>query len=341
MTAFLIYVKRCLRIRIFIAVLLFMPIISIVFSIFEKDIIGDIKFGVYSEGNFGNYICESLEKEKSFKFVKYDSLEKMSADISICEIDCGYVFDKNFEKSVEKYDFNNSVKIISSDASSGYIFADEIVFSKILSIASPDIANNFLRKINVDGNVKKYYYEILKGINVFSFNYIEMGSGINDENIFELQNIFACFIMIGSVFGSIVCVEDKRKNIDKGCFFNVAAFSGLLSASALISTAICGEFDFFVFLKYVFFAFDCAVFAYLFTFLKNSLFIYGSIPVIMVCSFFLLILNIAAEPFIVISDIFKWIFPVGLYFDNNIIGMIIYSCVVIVILNVIGKSEKS
>ena len=73
MTAFLIYVKRCLRIKIFVAVLFFMPIISIVFNIFGKNIVGEVKFGIYSEGDFGKYICESLEKEEKFKFVKSDS----------------------------------------------------------------------------------------------------------------------------------------------------------------------------------------------------------------------------------------------------------------------------
>jgi len=341
MTAFLIYVKRCLRIKIFIAVLLFMPIISIVFNVFGKDIIGEVKFGVYAEGDFGKYICESLEKEKSFKFIKYDSVDKMNADVAVCEIDSGYVFDKNFENSVEKNNFNNVIKVISSDSSSGYGLANEIVFSKVLNIASPNIANDFLNEINVDGNAEKYYYDILKGINVFSFNFIEMGDNESEnENVFELQNIFAVFVLIGSVFGAAVCAEDKRKNINKRCFFNVMAFSALLSASAVVSAAICGELGFFVLFKYISFAFASASFAYLFTFLKNIFFIYGSIPVITVSSFFVLILNITAGPFAVVFDVLKWILPVGLYCVGDIIGMVVYFCVIMVMTEIIGRVRE-
>ncbi len=228
MTAFLIYVKRCLRIKIFVAVLFFMPIISIVFSIFGKNVIGEVKFGVYAEGDFGRYISESLEKEDNFKFVKYNSIAEMSSDVRICEIDCGYVFDKNFEDSLKKNDLKDSIKIISSDSSSGYTFANEIVFSKVLNTVSPNIANAFLDEINISGNVEKYYYDILKSVNVFSFNYIEVGEKTEDESVFEFRNIFACFVLIGSVFGSIVCVEDRRKNINKSCFLNIMSFSALL-----------------------------------------------------------------------------------------------------------------
>ena len=334
MTAFLIYVKRCLRIKIFVAVLFFMPIISIVFNVFGKNIVGEVKFGIYSEGDFGKYICESLEKEEKFKFVKYDSVNEMSSDVRLCEIDCGYVFNKNFEDSVKKNNLNGSIKIISSDSSSGYTFANEIIFSKVLNAVSPNIANTFLDEINIGGNVEKYYYDILKSVNVFSFNYVEFGEE-DKESVFELREIFACFVLIGSVFGSIVCVEDKRKNINKSCFLNVMSFSALLSVAAVISSLICEELSFFVFIEYVFFAFVSAAFAYLFTFFKNIFFICGSIPVITACSFFILFLNITAGPFAFIFNIYKWIFPVGLYHDGDIIGMFIYFFAVMVLLKII------
>ncbi len=338
MTAFLIYIKRCLRIKMFLAVLIFMPLIAIIFAVSGKDIIGDIKFGVYSEGDFGKHIAKELEKENTFKFIVYDSIEKMMRDMVVCEIDSGYIFDKDFEKAVKKLDFKESINILRKDSSSGYNFANEIVFSKVLNVASPFVSNKFLNDIGIDKTVDEYYGDILGRLNVFSFNFIESGDKKDIERDFRFENIFACFALIGSIFGGAVCIGDKKRNIKKGSFFNVLAFSSLLVFSAFISTAICGEVSLFVFFKFAIFVFTSASFAYLFTFVRNIFLLYGVIPVLMIFSFLVSVNDLWIGTMRVFYDIFKWIFPVGLYCDGNIIGMVGYFCAVM-ILCIIKKEE--
>lgn len=331
MAAFLIYVKRCLRLKMFLSVLIFMPVIAVIFTVFGKNVIGEVKFGIYAEGNFGKYISDELEKEVSFKFIKYDSIEKMYQDIVISEIDSGYVFDKDFENAVRNFYFDKSIKILRSDSSGGYKFANEIVFSKVFNIAAPMVSNAFLNDIGINETVDKYYNDILERLNVFSFNFIEVGDSKNVEGNFRFENIFACFVFIGSVFGSAVCIGDKKRNIRKGSFLNIMAFSALLAFSAFISTAICGEADLFVLLKFIVFIFSSAAFAYLFTFIKNVFLLYGIMPVLIIFSFLISVSDLWIGTAGIFYDFFKWIFPVGLYCEGNIIGMLCYFCVIMIL----------
>ena len=135
-----------------------------------------------------------------------------------------------------------------------------------------------------------------------------------------------------------MCIGDKKRNIKKGSFFNVLAFSSLLVFSAFISTAICGEVSLFVFFKFAIFVFTSASFAYLFTFVRNIFLLYGVIPVLMIFSFLVSVNDLWIGTMRVFYDIFKWIFPVGLYCDGNIIGMVGYFCAVM-ILCIIKKEE--
>jgi len=334
MIAFWIYIKRCLRINIFLGVLFFMPIISIVFLVFGKSVVGDVKFGVYAEGISGKNISESLCNDNNFKFIEYNNIEKMTADINVSKIDCGYVFDSDFESSLKSLRMDNSIKIISSDFSAGYKFANDIVFSNVMNIISPNIADNFLNEYKISESVKKYYYQILETINVFSFNYINTdGKTDFKENVFKFENFFAFYTMIAAVFGSAICIEYKKRNITKSAFLNVFSFSFLLSVFSLISIFICDELSLFVLLKFIVYVFAVSAFAYLITFCDNVYILCGCLPIIIVCSFVLSIVTFNSGILGVIFGIFNWIFPIGLYYEENIVGMVCYFLIVMLFTN--------
>ncbi len=327
MKVFFIYLKRCLYFKSFIFVLLIMPIIAIIFSLFGKNVIGEIKFGVYADNKYGTIICNKLKQEQDFKFILYDDLKKLSYDVSMCEIDSGYVFNSDFENAVKSLDFKNSIKIIKSNSSSGYNFGNQIVISKIVELVSPLVSDLFLKNIGVNETSKKYYDDILNKLDSICFNYIDFGDEKFNQISIKFEDFFASLVLIGSVLSVFVCIKDKERNIVKGNFICVFSFAFLLEISSMIALLICNEFNMYILFKGIIFMFVSAIFAYLFSFIKNKFILYGCLPIIMICIFSVSLMEFNFGIMSYVFNIIKWLIPVGLYRNSEIIEMIIYCCV--------------
>lgn len=128
--------------------------------------------------------------------------------------------------------------------------------------------------------------------------------------------------MIGGFLGAITSVKDKSKNITKGVFYNILAYTFLLTVSMFVALTIIDEISFFVIFKGLIFMLVSALFSFLFTYIKNVHFLYGIVPIVVVFSFIMSFVNTSTIGFI--YNILKWIMPTGLYSQNNVLGMILY-----------------
>lgn len=321
MIPFIIYSKRNFKSLLFIALLIIMPVISLCYSyigdISRKPVVG-LYFDCISE-----YIFDGI-KSDNIDFVTYNDKENMLQDISLGEIDSGYIFDSRFDNAVNTLNFNKSVGCVTSKSSLIQHVANEFVFKEILKEISPRIADRYFYSKGINISADKYYEEFLKSDSVFNIEFEEI---ISDENVksnkgCRLSNIFALFIMTGALLNAVTVAGDRKRSIVKYNYICILSSSVLLTISAFVSSLICGEMDNVI--LFVLYPFAVSAFAYVISFIKSQELICGILPAVITAAiiFCPIVFDIGVlGPY---YSYIGYIFPVGFFAAGNIIEMTIY-----------------
>lgn len=124
--------------------------------------------------NNSNYAKACISNMDSmYSFITYEDIDKLNKDIVSGKIECGFIFDTDFDKRVEKRALKNTIEYIYSPYTTKGLAIKESIFSSFLKLYSESIISDSFDEIFVefeDENMKKSAYEELINKNNYYLN---------------------------------------------------------------------------------------------------------------------------------------------------------------------------
>lgn len=121
-------------------------------------------------------------KEKSgvYEVILYDDPQKLKKDVERGELECGFVFDEDFDSKADRGRLNGSIEYVSSPYTTKGLVAKEALFASFLQNYSNDILRKDYPKMfgNQDESLKEEILELLSDRNAYY---------INSNDIFEVD----------------------------------------------------------------------------------------------------------------------------------------------------------
>ncbi len=327
MTPFLICLKRSLKNFFFFILLIIMPVIAIGYNYIDNNISKKPAVGLYFDCSH-YYIFNELSSD-TVDFIIYDNKENMIVDINLGELDSGYVFEEKFDKAFESLDFKKSIDYIVSSASVLQPVTNEFIFREILKEISPDIANKFF-----DGRISadKYYEQFLNSNSVFNIKFETVNNDVSDDREnYRISNIFAVFIMIGTVIASINVIKDRKKGVRIYNYIYILSTAFLLMLFGIIAMIICGEFVINNIPLYILYMTCISLFSYIISFVNSEEIVCGILPVLTIISFVISPVVFDIGNINLYYGYLGYILPVTYFIKNNLIGILVYTVILAVI----------
>lgn len=266
-TWFLLFLKKLVCKKIFVALLLFLPITACAGRIFYSNISTIIKVGiVWNEKDkladtAGN---DLLNYQENIQFLRYENKEQLKNAVYAKEIQWGYVFTENFDEKLFNGDIKNSIECFKTPSSFFSKITDEIVFSAVMKEYAKEVLIEYTEKSNLFSadvtkkakNVLSQKYDAyLNGKDTFSFSYHSLNTGTNEktENFTAapIRGICAVLLLFAGLYGGILSIEYEKKGIykrlsplDKQKAVIICIFSAVSTVflSSILSFFIAGSF---------------------------------------------------------------------------------------------------
>lgn len=212
----------------------------------EKDL-NNIKIGFCIEDNeeISNNL---LSYEGIFKFYKYNNETDLKNNVLNGNIDCGYIFKKDFLKNILDGKGKNQILLLKSEGSKSYKLSYEIVFSEVLYSITDDFFlkyiedSPFLARYNKNDLHKKLkdYFEKSFENDTFKFEYEVLGEKVEQINtsVSPVREFIAVYIFILAMFCLSAIYENKNtlKNAhfkEKFIFSQISIFITVLMSVIL------------------------------------------------------------------------------------------------------------
>lgn len=113
-------------------------------------------------------ITEKLKDSDSiYEIVRYDSPESLQKDVAKGNLECGFVFDEEFDRLADKGRINGSVEYVYSPYTTKGLVAKEALFASFLQNYSNDILEKNYSKMfgNQDDSLREEIMELLRDRN--------------------------------------------------------------------------------------------------------------------------------------------------------------------------------
>ena len=309
-TWFVLFLKKLFYKKIFIVLLLFLPITAFAGRIFYSNSSTIIKVGlVWNEKDkladiAGN---DLLNYQENIQFLKYDNEEQLENAVYAKEIQWGYVFTENFDEKLFNEDTKNSIKCFKTPSSFFSKITDEIVFSAVMKEYAKEILIEYTEKSNLFSTdvtkkakdiLSQKYDAYLNGEDTFSFSYHSLNTGTSEktENFIAspIRGICTVLLLFAGLYGGILSIEYEKKGIYKRlsllnkqkavtiCIFSTVSTVFL---STFISFFIAESFRgvFYEVLLLLFYIFSIIGFSFFLTaILKTESALSGIIPIFMI-----------------------------------------------------------
>lgn len=323
MTPFLICLKRDLKNIFFLIILIIMPLMALGFNALDGSISKKPAVGLYFNCNH-DYIFNRLNS-KTVDFLIYNNKDNMAEDISLGKIDSGYVFEEKFDKAFESLDFKESVDYIVSASSALQPVTNEFIYKEILKEITPEIADSFFEgKIAAD----KYYEEFLNSDSVFNIEFEIVNNNVNeDKKGYSISNIFAVFIMIGTLMTAVNVIKDRKKGIRIYNFIYILSTAFILMLSGICAMAVSGELLISSIPLYALYIISISILSYISAFINNAEIVCGILPVITILSFIICPVVFDIGSINLYYGYISYILPVTYFIRGDLIGLGIYTVI--------------
>lgn len=309
-TWFLLFLKKLVYKKIFVALLLFLPITAFAGRIFYSNSSTIIKVGIVwnEQDKLADIAGKNLlNYQENIQFLKYDNKEQLESAVYAKEIQWGYVFTENFDKKLFNGDTKNSIKCFKTPSSFFSKITDEIVFSAVMKEYAKEVLIEYTEKSNLfspditkkaKSILSQKYDAYLNGKETFSFSYHSLNTGANEktENFIAspIRGICSVLLLFAGLYGGILSIEYEKKGIykrlsplDKQMAIAICIFSAVSTVflSSVLSFFIAGSFRgvFYEIVLLFFYIFSIIGFSFFLTaiFKKESV-LSGMIPIFMI-----------------------------------------------------------
>lgn len=309
-TWFLLFLKKLVYKKIFVALLLFLPITAFAGRIFYSNSSTIIKVGIVwnEQDKLADMAGKNLlNYQENIQFLKYENKEQLKDAVYTKEIQWGYVFTENFDEKIFTGNAKNSIECFKTPSSFFSKITDEIIFSAVMKEYAKEALIEYTEKSNLfsfditkkEKNIlSEKYNTYLNGKETFSFSYHSLNTGANEktENFIAspIRGICAVLLLFAGLYGGILSIEYEKKGIykrlsplDKQKAVVICIFSAvsMVFLSSVLSFFIAGSFRgiFYEIRLLLFYVFSIIGFSFFLTsvFKKESI-LSGMIPVLMI-----------------------------------------------------------
>lgn len=224
--------KHLIKMPVIPVMLILIPVFTFILSNFSgTNASSGVTAGLYFalDDEWSAALSESLcGREDAFSFLCYDDIDELKNDVLLGTIECGYIFDEDFARAIEKKHYANCVKVVRSPATVFNSAANEIIFSELIRLSGYSIIGEYVRTEGIapkDEEAAKDYlfeaYEAYCGSGAtFHLDIVTAGGiSINDDGktslgiTFPLRGILSILIFLAGMLGSAAWLKDKELGI--------------------------------------------------------------------------------------------------------------------------------
>lgn len=257
-----IYIKRFLRQKIFVILLLAVPIGSFFFSYVAHRDETSTRIGIVCEegGTLGRRISQGLQSHPGLlQFFYLESKEKLQQAVRQGDIECGYYFPKDMEEKYSRHQYPGVVTRYYREGSMLYTIADEVVLSEVFRQQGEVILGEFIWQSGLfqtacitKREISEEYRRNLEEQKTFAFSYHDRAGGekqLGDYLVAPIRGCVALLILMAGFCGVALYLQDKKRERELALpgrqrrwlpLVSVTVPVFLISAAGLIAEGLCG-----------------------------------------------------------------------------------------------------
>lgn len=214
--------KRLMKQPVFVIILLVFPVICTVAGRMSGTREQPVNIAVYvqeSGSGFNEAVVEKLLGDDGIlHFYICGSEEKLRDDVAVMRAECGYILPADLESRMRLGENKKLVKTIVSPATISARLVDEVVFSYIFEVYSPEIVADYLsERGTVDSGAALAAVEShLSDGSAFHFEFNrDTGNTYEARNFFGsmVEGLFAAYIFICGILGTYDSIKDKKRGV--------------------------------------------------------------------------------------------------------------------------------
>ena len=256
------YLKRFFYQKIFLALLLILPIGTFFFSYLAHCDSTSVKVGIVSAS--GNSFSEDMKEEfirhkGVLQFYSLNSVEEMKKKIQKGELECGYFFPADMEDKYSKQQYSGVVEQYYREGGQFYTLVREVVLTGIFRQYGEIMVKDYIRHSGLFRTeyisynmVEEQYRENLKEQNTFSIpvnDTVSAKKNLGDYLVAPVRGSISLLILLAGFCGLSLYSEDRRREVSAvlrgrvGCSLSVLSIAipvFCISIAGLLSEAVCG-----------------------------------------------------------------------------------------------------
>lgn len=256
------YIKRFLRQKIFVLLLLTVPIATFFFSYVAHRDETSVRIGVVceGEGSLSGRIGQGLQRHPGImRFLRLESKEELRQAVQQGDLECGYYFPKDMEEKYSRHQYPGVVTRYYRKGSMLYTIADEVVLSEIFRQQGEMILHDYIRQSGLfqteritEGEVSQEYAKNLKEQKTFAFSYRNStgtGKPLGDYLVAPIRGCLALLVLLAGFCGVSLYLQDRKRGVEAALpgragrrlsVVSVTVPVFLVSAAGLAAEGLCG-----------------------------------------------------------------------------------------------------
>lgn len=256
------YIKRFLRQKIFVILLLAVPIGTFLLSYVAYQDETGVRVGLVCEGgSLGSRIEQGLQKHPGMmQFFRLESKEKLQQAIRQGDLECGYYFPMDMEEKYSQHHYPGVVTRYYRKGSMFYTIADEVVLAEIFRQQGENILNEYIWQSGLfqteritREEVSEEYVRNLEEQRTFAFSYHDKPGAekqLGDYLVAPIRGCIALLVLLAGFCGVSLYLQDRSRELEAALpgrrrrrllpIVSVAVPVFLISGAGLIAEGLCG-----------------------------------------------------------------------------------------------------
>lgn len=256
------YSKRFFRQKVFLLLLLTMPLGTFLFASMADRDDTSVRVGLVCADDFslgGRVGRELLEHQGIVQFFRMRSDEDMIQAIGRGELECGYSFPVNMDERYRTGQYDGGIRQYFRKGSMLYAIAREVVLTDIFRQHAEDLAASYVHESGLfhtesvmAEEISAYYRKNLEDQTTFSFSFndsTEVARQLGDYLVAPIRGCVSLLILLAGFCGLSLYQRDRYREVPAALpgairrrlpMLSVAIPVFWVSVAGIVSEAVCG-----------------------------------------------------------------------------------------------------